>query len=142
MPNASEISKEVERFYRAYMDAFNHQEITRSTEFIDLPYALMSGDEGLIVCATEDEHQRLSARIFADLKSRGWARSEIGRVRISLLAENHALILADISRRRADGSLLQRNRFCYTARHDGSSWKMMAYLPVADGYLGPGNFPR
>jgi len=142
MPNAHEIAKEVEDFYRTFMEAFNRQDIVRQSKLIDLPYALISGEGGVVVCSTESEHQRLSTQIFADLKARGWARSDVDRVRVSLFAQNHALIVSDITRRRTDGSVLQKNRFCYTARHDGTSWKMMAYSPVADGFLGPGNFPR
>jgi len=142
MANTQEITKEVEGFYRAFMDAFNHYDLVRHSQFVDLPYVLISGDGGVVVCATTSEHERLSAQIFADLKARGWARSEVDRVRISLYAANHALIVSDITRRRGDGSILQKNRFCYTARHDGHSWKMIAYSPVADGFLGPGNFPR
>ena len=142
MATSQEITREVEQFYRSYMEVFNRQDIDRYSLYVDLPYALISGDGGLVVCTTEAEHKRLSAQIFADLKARGWARSDIDRVRISLFAENHALIVSDITRRRADGSVLQKNRFCYTARHNGNSWKMIAYSPVADGFLGPGNFPR
>jgi len=142
VPNTQEITKEVEGFYRDFMDAFNRQDIARQYQFIDLPYALISGDGGVVVCSTISEHQRLSSQIFADLRARGWARSDVDRVRISLYAPNHALIVSDITRRRIDGSVLQKNRFCYTARHDGHSWKMIAYSPVADGFLGPGNFPR
>ena len=142
MGSAQEIAREVEHFYRSYMDVFNRQDIERSSMFVDLPYVLISGEGGVVVCATGAEHQRLSSQLFADLKSRGWARSDVDRVRISLFAENHALIVSDITRRRSDGSILQKNRFCYTARHDGNSWKMIAYSPVADGFLGPGNFPR
>jgi len=142
MPNAHEIAKEVEAFYRTFMEAFNRQDIVRQSKLIDLPYALISGEGGVVVCSTESEHQRLSTQLFADLKARGWARSDVDRVRVSLFAQNHALIVSDITRRRVDGSVLQKNRFCYTARHDGTCWKMMAYSPVADGFLGPGNFPR
>lgn len=141
MANIQEITKEVEGFYRAFMDAFNHHDLVRHSQFVDLPYALISG-EGVVVCSTTSDHERLSAQIFADLKARGWARSDVDRVRVSLYAPNHALIVSDITRRRADGSILQKNRFCYTARHDGHAWKMIAYSPVADGFLGPGNFPR
>lgn len=142
MSNTQEIAREVEHFYRSYMDVFNQQDIGRASKFVDLPYALISGDGGVVVCATESDHQRLATQIYADLKARGWARSDIDRVRVSLFAQNHALIVADITRRRADGSVLQKNRFCYSARHDGHTWKMIVYSPVADGFLGPGNFPR
>lgn len=142
MSHTQEIAKKVEYFYRSYMDVFNQEDIGRASRFADLPYALISGDGGVVVSATESEHQRLSAQIFADLKARGWARSDVDRVRVSLFAQNHALIVSDITRRRADGSVLQKNRFCYSARHDGQSWKMIVYSPVADGFLGPGNFPR
>jgi len=142
MSNTREIVRDVETFYRAYLDAFNRQDHSGYARFMDLPYALISGEGGLVVCATEPEHQRLAAQLYADLKARGWARSDVDRVRISLFAENHALIVSDITRRRADGSVLQKNRFCYTARHNGHTWRMIAYLPVADGFLGPGNFPR
>jgi len=79
MPNQirQEIAKEVECFYHEFMDAFNRQEIVNGAKFVDLPYALISGDEGMVVCSTESEHQRLSAQIFTDLKARG------GRARIS-----------------------------------------------------------
>lgn len=142
MSNTQEIARDVETFYRAYMDAFNHQDVGGYSRFMDLPYALISGEGGVVVCATESEHQRLATQIYADLKARGWVRSDIDRVRVSLFAQNHALIVSDITRRRADGSILQKNRFCYTARHDGRAWKMIVYSPVADGFLGPGNFPR
>ncbi|HTR48355.1 MAG TPA: hypothetical protein VMM16_13310 [Verrucomicrobiae bacterium] len=142
MSNTQEIVREVETFYRAYLDAFNRQDADGYARFMDLPYALISGEGGVVVCATEPDHQRLAAQLYADLKARGWARSDADRVRISLFGQNHALIVSDIIRWRADGSVLQKNRFCYTARHDGNSWKMITYLPVADGFLGPGNFPR
>jgi hypothetical protein len=57
MPDTLEIVKEVEAFYRAFMDAFNRHDVVRQSRFGDLPYALISGEGGVVVCSTPSEHE-------------------------------------------------------------------------------------
>ena len=54
-----------------------------------------------------------------------------------------AATVEDLRRRyKADGSILERGRACYTARRDGKAWKIIALSEIKPGYLGPGDIAR
>ena len=50
--------------------------------------------------------------------------------------------MADYSRHRKDGSVLERGRTCYTLRRDAGAWKIVSMLEVSEPHLGPGDLPR
>jgi len=102
---------------------------------------LITGRYGLSQCATESDHQRSFAKIMADLKERGWVRSAINQLKAWALAEDLAMILADVTRHEADGSILEWVRACYTVRRDTKGWKI-AMSEVKPPFLGPGDLTR
>jgi ketosteroid isomerase-like protein len=142
MITTEEIAKELEDFYQSYIAAFNREDIDAFTESFAYPYAWISGRHGLSQCATEGDHQRSFGKIMADLKERGWARSSVDRFKTWALAEDLAMILADATRYKADGSVLERVRACYTVRRDGKGWKIVSLSEVRPPFLGPGDVAR
>jgi ketosteroid isomerase-like protein len=137
-----QISKELRAFYQTYIAAFNREDIDAFTECFSYPYGWISGRHGLGQCATESEHQRSFAKIMADLKERGWVRTGIDQVTTWALAEDLGMILADVTRYKADGSMLEQVRACYTVRQDGKGWKIVTLSEVRPPFLGPGDIPR
>jgi hypothetical protein len=142
MPSATEIASELEAFYKGYIDSFNREDIDAMTEGFAFPWAWVSGDRGLDVCNNEANNRRLFGEIIGDVKARGWVRSGIDRFAAWALADNLGMLLADYTRYKADGSVLESGRACYTLRRDGKSWKMVAIAEVKPPFLGPGNLPR
>lgn len=142
MPAASEIVTELETFYKGYIDAFNREDIDAFSEAFSYPYAFVTGERGLATCATESDHQRFFGKIMSDLKSRGWVRSGIDRVKAWPFADNLAMIVADYKRYKADGSILEQGRACYTVRREGKAWKMVTIAEVKPPFLGPGDLPH
>ena len=142
MITTEEIAKELEAFYQSYIAAFNREDIDAFTESFAYPYAWISGRHGLSQCATEGDHQRSFGKIMADLKERGWARSSVDRFKTWALAEDLAMIMADATRYKADGSVLERVRACYTVRRDGKGWKIVSLSEVRPPFLGPGDVAR
>ncbi|MGH8336052.1 MAG: DUF6841 family protein [Gammaproteobacteria bacterium] len=138
MPSASEIVTELETFYKGYIDAFNREDIDMYTQTFAFPYAFIIGEKGLALCHDETGHQRFYTNISINLKERGWARSGIDQVKAWPYAENLAMILADVTRYRADNSVIEKVRATYTVRRDGKNWKIVALSEVKPPFLGPG----
>jgi len=139
---AEQISKELAAFYRSYIAAFNREDIDAFTESFAYPYAWITGRQGLGQCANESDHQRSFGKIMADLKERGWVRSEVDQLKAWALAEDLAMILADVTRYKADGSVLERVRACYTVRRETKGWKLVTLSEVKPPFLGPGDLSR
>jgi hypothetical protein len=142
MTSSEQIRTDLEGFYKSYIAAFNREDIDAFTECFGYPYAWITGGRGLGQCATESDHQRNFAKIISDLKERGWARSAVDQLRAWPLAEDLAMILADVSRYKADGSVLERVRACYTVRRDAKNWKIITLSEVKPPFLGPGDLTR
>ena len=137
-----QICKELEGFYNSYIAAFNREDIDAFTETFAYPYAWITDRHGLSQCASESDHQRSFGKIMADLKERGWVRSDIDQLQTWPMAEDLAMILADVTRYKADNSVLERVRACYTVRRDTKNWKIVTLSEVRPPFLGPGNLPR
>jgi hypothetical protein len=58
------------------------------------------------------------------------------------MAENLEMVMADYSRYKSDGTILENGRACYTVRRDGKAWKIVALAEVKPPFLGPGDVPR
>jgi len=137
-----QICKELKAFYQSYIAAFNREDIDAFTETFAYPYAWITGGYGLSQCASESDHQRRFGKIMADLKERGWVRSDVDQLKTWPLAEDLATILADVTRYKADGSVLERVRACYSLRRDSKNWKIVTLSEVKPPFLGPGDLPR
>ena len=79
---------------------------------------------------------------MTELKGCGWVRSAIDRFHAWVLAENLGMIMGDYTRYRADNSILEQGRACYTVRRDGTLWKIVTLIEIKPPFLGPGDIPR
>jgi ketosteroid isomerase-like protein len=142
MATSEQIADELQAFYTSYIDAFNREDIDAFTQTFSYPYAWVTGSQGLRQCATESDHQRSFGKIMADLKERGWVRSEIDQIKTWPIAEDLAMILVDGTRYKADGSVLERVRACYTLRRDTKNWEIVTLCEIKPPFLGPGDLAR
>jgi hypothetical protein len=94
MSSVEQIRKELEAFYKSYTAAFNGKDVSAISECFACPCALITG-HGLNQCSTENDLQQLLGKSLADLKERGWTRSEMGQLKIWPMAEDLAMVVAD-----------------------------------------------
>ena len=141
MSTPEQICTELEAFYKSYGAAFNGKNVSTISECFACPCALITG-HGLNQCSTENDLQRLLGRYLADLKERGWTHSEMGQLKIWPMAEDMAMVVADATRCKADGSMLEPVRSCYTVCRGAKSWKIVTISEVEPSFLGPGDLPR
>lgn len=130
MPTTEEIIAEVEAFYRAYIDAFNREDIDSYADSFAPGYSFIRGEK-ITTFATEPELQQYSAQAFIDLKSRGWARSAVDLLKVSPLGDDQAMILAEVTRYRGDDSVLLRARVSYVVIRTAKGWKIAVMIPLA-----------
>ena len=141
MATSEEIVRELESFYRHYIDVFNRED----AEFYDCfanPYAMVSGARGLLTVANNDDNRKSFGRIMKTLKEQGWARSGIDRINAWAMAADFGMILSDVTRYKADGSVMEKIRACYSLRRDKDKWKIVTITEVTPPFLGPGNIAR
>lgn len=138
MPDATTIIREVEEFYRAFIDGFNREDTDMYLRSFCYPNGMLSGENGMIVNAKESDQQRFYQEVSSDIQSRGWDRTDVGALYVSPLTETTALLVADITRRKKDNSVLESGRYCYTVRKDGGVWKILTLTAVKPPFTGPG----
>jgi hypothetical protein len=141
MPSAEEIVRELESFYRHYIDVFNRED-DRFFDCFAQPYAAISGERGLAAVANNEDNRKNFGRTMKALKDHGWARSGIDSIKAWALAENFGMILSDVTRYKTDGSILEKIRACYMLRREGGSWKIMTISEIKPPFLGPGDIAR
>jgi len=130
MRTEKEIAGEVEAFYRAYIDAFNREDIDSYADSFIPGYSLIQGGK-VTAYATETDLQQHSAQVFIDVKSRGWARSAVDVLKVSPLGDDQAMILAEVTRYRADESVLLHARASYIVIRTAKGWKIAVMIPLA-----------
>ena len=142
MTTSEQICKELEAFYKSYSDVSISEDVAAISEFWGCPCAFISGQQGLVQFTNESDIQRMLRNFWTDLKERGWVRSEIDPLKTWPLAENLVMLLVDGTRYKADGSVLERVRVCYTVRRDANKWKFVTFSEVKPPFLGPGDRAR
>jgi hypothetical protein len=139
---SDEIARELESFYRGYIDVFNRED-DRFFDCFAPVYEIVSGDRGLVTVTNDANYRnQFRTQIMKDFKARGWVRTEIDRVKIWPMAENLGLIVSDVTRRKADNSIMDQLRAIYTVRRAGSSWQFITVGGITPPFLGPGEMPR
>ncbi len=141
MATSQEIVRELESFYRHYIDVFNREDAGFYDCFAQ-PYAMVSGERGLAAVANDGDNRKGFARTMAALKERGWKRSGIDSIKAWALGESLGMILSDVTRYKADNSVLEKIRACYMVRRDGAAWKIVTISEIKPPFLGPGDVPR
>jgi hypothetical protein len=142
MAATDRIVQEIEQFYKSYIEGFNREDIDLFLQSFDLPYVVLSGEHGATVCADEAARQRFYTQTMSAIQGRGWARSATDRTKVWPLAENLATLMADVTRYKKDGSILERLRAFYTLRNDGKSWKIVTISMANPPFSGPGDIAR
>ena len=142
MGASKDIELELEGFYRNYIDLFNSENFERFLDCFSRPYVSITGARGINVVANDTGYAADFRRIMAALKGRGWARSDIVRIKSWPLDDNLGMILADVTRFKVDGSVLEEVRACYFVRRENQAWKIATISEVKPPFQGPGDIPR
>jgi ketosteroid isomerase-like protein len=142
MAEYEKIAQEVEAFYRSYIDGFNREDIDIFMQSFDLPFVVISGEQGASVCSSEADQQRFYTLMMSAIQEQGWARSSVDQLRVWPLAERLAILLADVTRYRRDGSVMAKLRAFYNVRNDGKNWKIVSLSEARAPFTGPGDLPR
>ncbi len=142
MADSDRIVREIEQFYARYIDGFNREDIDLFMSSFDLPFVILSGEQGATVVADEASQQRFYTQTMIAIQGRGWARSTVDLLKAWPLADNLATLMSDVTRYKKDGEILERLRAFYTVRNDGKSWKIVTLSMANAPYTGPGDIPR
>ncbi|MGO9603662.1 MAG: hypothetical protein ACLQAT_09740 [Candidatus Binataceae bacterium] len=142
MGTSKDIELELEGFYRNYIDLFNSENFDRFLDCFTRPYVSITGARGINVVANDAAYATDFRGIMAALKGRGWARSDIVRIKSWPLDDNLGMIVADVIRFKADATVLEEVRACYLVRRENQAWKIATISEVKPPFRGPGDIPR
>ncbi|MBI3250156.1 MAG: hypothetical protein HYZ50_26980 [Deltaproteobacteria bacterium] len=141
MTATNTITHEIETAYRHYIDVFNREDAAGFVGCYTHPHTMLSGEHGLSPVQTEADHHRGYQQIMKVLHKQEWGRSGIDQMQIWPFSESLVQLVADVTRYKKDGSVLEKLRACYMLRREESGWKILAFGLVASGFVGPG-LPR
>jgi ketosteroid isomerase-like protein len=136
------IVHDAETCYAAYAEAFNHEDMATVVHYIAAPYAMVIGANAPMFAATPEAVRKQFDGALAGMKARGWVRSDFKIVHTWLLSKDHALLMSDIVRYKADKSVLEKGRYIYSVRRAEPSWQITAVTNVDPDFTGPGDYPR
>ena len=142
MATANEIIHEIETAYSAYANAFNVQDMKSVVRYVAAPYIMMIGANPPMQAPTPEAVAKQFDGALADMLKRGWMRSDFKIVRVWPLSDNHALLMSDIIRYKADKSVLESGRYIYFFQRAQPTWRITGVTDVAPPMLGPDAVPR
>lgn len=142
MADTSTITHEIETSYAAYSGAFNHEDIASVVRYIAAPYIMTIGGNVPMVAPDAEAVRRMFDQNLARMKGIGWAKSDYKIVHIWPLSTDHALLVTDIVRWKADGTMLEKGRYCYSLRRADPIWQITGVTDIREPFTGPGDFPR
>ena len=132
MPDHGAILDEVEAAYRHYVETFNGRDPQEISDLYHRPHAQVIGGIGLSVVTDDADQEQWYEFVMAALGDQGWDRTEIEKVWIWPLSPTLAQLVADVTRYKADGSVLNQARANYTlCRRDGA-WKVVLTFPLLE----------
>ena len=141
MRDTKMIVDEIETAYWHYIDVFNREDAAGFVGCYTHPHTMLSGEQGLSIVNTVAEHERGYQALMHTLHQQEWARSGIDRTQIWPFSDSLAQLVADVTRYRKDGSILEKLRASYMLRRAAGGWKILAFGLVAQPFSGPG-LPR
>ena len=133
------IAREVEAVYQHYIEVFNRRDAGEIVDLFDRPHARVSGEHGLTIVGDDaDQRLRWCESKTAFLDDIGCERTGINGLQIWPLSPTLAQLVADVTRYKKDGSVLQRFRANYTLRRRDGTWKVIIIYPVLEeAFPGP-----
>jgi ketosteroid isomerase-like protein len=128
------IVRDVEAFYNSYLDAFNRRDGDAFVGSFSYPSALLSSEHGMVLHAEASDARRFFDGAIATLAAIGWDHSDVDLVQVWPYAETLAMIIADIKRCKADGSVFDRGRACYMVRREPDGWRIVTLTEMKPPY--------
>jgi hypothetical protein len=110
--------------------------------YIAAPYVMVIGARPTMIAETPEKIRAQFDGALAGMIRRGWQRSDFKIVHVSPLSNDHALLLSDIVRYKADGSVLETGRYCYSIHRAEPNWQITGVTDVEPPFRGPGDVPR
>jgi ketosteroid isomerase-like protein len=138
MADANTIIQEIEAAYHHYIDVFNREDAAGFVACYYHPHAMLNGEQGLTLIQTETDHHQVYQRIMATLYESGWGRTGIDRLQTWPFSGSLAQLVAEVTRYKKDGSVLEQLRATYMYRGDGGAWKILSLALIEAPFLGPG----
>jgi hypothetical protein len=132
MPDHGAILDEVEAAYRHYVEVFNRRDPQEIAELYHRPHAQVIGDVGLSIVTGDVEQEQWYELVMAYLDDQGWDRTEIDKMWVWPLSPTLAQLVADVTRYKADGSVLNHVRANYTLCRRQGVWKMVLSFPLLE----------
>jgi len=142
MSDAETVSHEAETAYTSYANHFNAKDMAGVCRYIAAPYVMIIGAHPTMISHTEEDVRKQFDGALAGMVSRGWVRSDFKVVNVTPLSKDHALLVSDIIRYKADGSVLETGRYCYSIHRAEPNWQITGVTDVEAPFTGPGNAPR
>jgi hypothetical protein len=95
--------------------------------YLDQP-ALLVGPQGVIALPTPSAIEPIFGPVMESLRTRGYARSELGSLEIRILSAQAALSTGIAIRYRTDGTELENAGITYLLRKSDDGWKIVAMV--------------
>jgi hypothetical protein len=142
MTDAATVIHEAETAYTAYANSFNARDMAGVCRYIAAPYVMVIGARPTMIAETPEKIRVQFDGAVADMIRRGWARSDFKIVHTCPLSNDHALLVSDVIRYKADGSVMETGRYCYSIHRADPMWQITGVTDVEPPYLGPGDVAR
>lgn len=137
MSDAATIVREVEAFYRGYIEGFNREDRDIYLRSFCYPNAVLRGEHGMTVHAQESDQQRYYEKLMVAMRQEGWDHTVLGPLQVAPLTDRTAVLIADIMRCKKDNTPIEHARLCYTVRKDGIGWRILTLTDVKPPFTGP-----
>ena len=118
----------MEALYRTYVETFNREDAGGVAKL--LSYPAMMGGPGHPPMTIPDAlaYQRLIEGTFQHFKAKGWVRSQIDRMDAVATAGDTGVLVANYSRYRRDGSMIESGNGHYVMRRSDGRWSIIAAI--------------
>ena len=141
MADAKAIIRDIEAAFHHYIDVFNREDAVGFVGCYAHPHSMLSGELGMVVSHTEADHHLGYQRIMEGLHKRNWGRTGIDRLQVFLFSASLAQVVADVTRYKTEGAILEELRVSYMFRRDGGAWKILSFGRIEAPFSGPGVEP-
>jgi hypothetical protein len=111
--------------FAAYAHAFQTLEPDAAASYCHAPCLFIS-PRGVRAMVSAPEVRALLAQVMADLRARGYARSEVTSRHVQPLGQRIALLTVNRVRFRTDGTELERVGETYTFLETAGGWRIVA----------------
>jgi len=120
---------EMRVLYDDYIDTFNRADFPAFLRFFAYPTAV-DGPRGSMLIADGKQHLQVLDKVRGAFLETGWTRSRTDKIDVFTLAGDTCLLMIDITRYRADDTVVNRARAYYTFRHLDGAWRIVATVEV------------